>query len=137
MGVSRNCEVLDLAVLKFVGYEGFMSYNNLLVKYVEMDFPREMFENLNTMFEPDRVIIHWCNMLCVNIHDFLMMLYTENDDLNDVCLNIKLDDFLGVRECVWFVKLRDHVHDDDEEIGCNEMLDCLFPDQMLAVFNKS
>lgn len=130
MGVSRNMEVLDLAVLKYVNYDGFMRYNNCVLRYFEMDFPREMFDSLNSLFSADTVIFHWCNILNVNIHDFLLMLYTENADLHDVCLNVKLNDFLGERECIWFVKLRDHVHDEDD-FGCSDLLDSLFPDQML------
>lgn len=136
MGCTRHIEALDLAVLKFVSYEGYMKYNNMVFKYFELDFPEDMFTNLsgNRAFQADTIILHWCNILQVNIHDFLMLLYTENRDLHEVCLNVKLSDFLGARECVWFVKLRDHVHDEDE-MGCTELLNCLFPDQMLEIVN--
>lgn len=140
MGVTRVCELTDLSSLKFVTHDGFMQYNNCILRYFELDFPKELFQNLNSsgLFEPDTIILHWSNMLLVHIHDFLMMLYTENNDLDDVCLNVKLDDFLGERECVCFVRLRDHVHDDDGFDGglvCNEFLDNLFPDQMLEAVN--
>lgn len=70
-------------------------------------------------------------MLFVYIYDFLMMLYIENRDLDDVCLNVKMKDFFGERECVCFVRLRDYVYDEDGEmVGfvCNEFLDNLFFD---------
>lgn len=140
MGVTRNCEITDLAVLKYVTFDGHMCYNNMILRYFEMDIPEELWLNLNSsgMFQPDTIIIHWSNMLLIHIHDFLMMLYTENRDLDDVCLNVKLKDFLGERECVCFVRLRDHVHDEDGEMAglvCNEFLDNLFPDQMLDAVN--
>lgn len=129
MGSNRNLSTLNLHVLQYVGFDGYMTYNGKLVRYFELDIPDHVFSDLTQMFPPDEIIIHWSEMLQISIHDFLLMLcvdHSEDEEFDDVCLNIRLTDFLGARECILFKKLSEHIHDD-----CEELLDDLFPDQML------
>lgn len=117
----------ELHCLQYV-HEGLALLNGKEFHYYRIEIPTNTFESLREINSyPTNADLwdDWIRMIQVLIHDLLALLPYEK-----VVIDIQLEDWLGLRNCVGVVWTRDHdLCDFDNNLGehCDHIYDIMLP----------
>lgn len=116
----------ELHSLQYVVHEGLALLFGKEVHYYKIEIPRSSFENLRELSTSNAVLWDdWIRMIQVLIHDLLALLPYEK-----VVIEIVLEDWLGLRNCVGVLWTRDHDFcdfDNNPDEHCDHIYEIMLP----------
>lgn len=129
-GQFADFSTTELSSLQYVT-EGFAIIDGEELHYYKITIPRGTFETLGDGVPPLDVSYTnaerwevWIRMIQITVHDLLALLPFEK-----VVLDIEIEDWLGLRNCIGVVKTRDHDYCDVEfeREDCNHIYEIMIP----------